>query len=119
MDSISRALTLQSGASITLHAWPYRVFSANFLDFRHLLSAFRIMAGGEVEAPQQMLLDRVLLSSLPDQTDRDAVQVADLPEVLDAIFDLNRLEDVAAKPLSLYLRLLQAENDVLETRAGP
>lgn len=115
MDTLTRPLTLQSGVSVTVHAWPYLTFTASFLDFRHLLSAFRGAAGGEEAGlPQQLLLDRVLLSSVPGEADRQQVMAADLPELLEAIYDLNRLEDVAAKPLSLYTRLLQAETGSLE-----
>lgn len=116
MELLHRAVTLNSGVSIMVQAWPYQRFTANYLDFRALLAAIREHAGFQEdgELPQQALVDRVVLASVPEADDRARLTVADLPELLEAVFDLNRLMEMAAKPLSLYTRLLQAEMDHLE-----
>lgn len=121
MELLHRAVTLNSGLSIMLQAWPYTRFTANYLDFRALLKALREHAGFQEdgELPQQALIDRVVLASVPEGKDREALQVADLPELLEEISELNRLMAMAVKPLSLYTRLLQAEMDSLEAPTPP
>lgn len=121
MDFLTSALTLQSGLSITLRAWPYLTFTANYLDFRNLLLAFREHAqfAADSDLPQQALINRVVAASVPEEKDRELMAAGDIGALLEAIFELNRLTDVAAKPLSLYQRLLQAEMSSLEPPNPP
>lgn len=121
MDLLTAPLTTQAGLSITVQAWPYLQFTANYLDFRALLTAYRehVEFGADSELPQQPLLDRVLERSVPDGKDRELIASADVPDLLETIFQLNRLESLASKPLRLYQRLLQAEASGLEPSTPP
>ncbi|MBZ9715275.1 hypothetical protein [Deinococcus multiflagellatus] len=121
MSYYSRPHTLASGVTITLEPWPYKAFAAGYADLRTLLKAFRERASDSPDQEEhlQPLLDRVLLAAIPSDEDRTQVHGPDLPDLLQAIFDLNRVEDVAAKPLGLYQRLLQAELSTLETHPTP
>lgn len=116
MDFLTAAVTLHSGATVTVCAWSYLNFSASLADYRNLLAAFRERIGaGTGELPQQLLLDRVIMAAVPAEADRGLIMAADLPLLLDAIFVLNRVEDITAKSLGLHMRLLQAEASALET----
>lgn len=111
------ALTLTSGVTITVTAWPYASFAACLADYRALLKAHRehaAFAEGS-DLPEQVLLDRFLLANIHSGKDRAQVTAADYPELLEAVHALNRVETVVAKPLGLYQRLLQAEMTSLET----
>ncbi|MBZ9715491.1 hypothetical protein [Deinococcus multiflagellatus] len=121
MSYYSRPYTLTSGATITLEPWSYKTFGACYADLRAVLKAFRERASDSPsqEEDLQLLLDRVLLAAVPRAEDRDQVLGPDLADLLGAIFDLNRVDEVAAKPLSLYQRLLQAELSTLETPPPP
>lgn len=114
------ALTLTSGVTITVTAWPYATFAACLADYRALLRAHREHAafaeGGHL--PEQVLLDRFLLANIHREPDRAQVTAADHPDLLEAVHVLNRVETVVAKPLGLYQRLLQAEMAVMETPTG-
>jgi len=119
MDLLTRPATLQNGVTITVQAWPYAAFAANYMDYRNLLLAFRERSGGqEGQQPQQRLLDRVILSCVPREEDRSQIAAADVGELLEVVHDLNQLDEVAAKPLGLYMRLLRAETDTLEASPG-
>ena len=108
--------TLQSGETITLRAWPYTEFSANYADYLNLLALLRAGFGAaEPDPSQQSLLNRVLLASIR-ANDVDLLSVADLPGLLEGIFELNRIEEIAAKTHGLHARVVQAvENAHRET----
>lgn len=110
------ALTLSSGVTVTVTAWPYASFAACLADYRALLKAHRERAAFTEGStlPEQLLLDRFLLANVPSDADRAQVTAADYPELLEAVHVLNRVETVVAKPLGLHQRLLQAEITVME-----
>ena len=111
--------TVQSGETISLRAWTYLEFSANYADYLNLLAALR--AGTEQAEPDpllQSLLNRVLTSSVR-ANDLDLIAVADVPGILEAIFALNRVEEMAAKPLGLYSRVVQAMDSARSTTTSP
>jgi hypothetical protein len=100
--------TVQSGETISLRAWSYLEFSANYADYLNLLAALRSGAGqAEPEPLQQSLLERVMAASVR-ANDLDLIAVADVPGILEAVFDLNRIEEMAAKPLGLHSRVVLA-----------
>lgn len=117
----SAPLDLTSGVTITLTPWPYLHFAARYAEYRRLLTAFRERAifREDSEHPQDTLLERVILGAVPSEGDREQILTPDLGLLLEAIHDLNRLDEVAAKPLGLYQRLLQAESSALETPSAP
>ncbi|WP_278911626.1 hypothetical protein [Deinococcus wulumuqiensis] len=119
MQLYSQSIPLRSGATVTVQAWPYLSYSANYLDYRRLMATFRERAGGQLsEVDQQGLLNRVLIASVPSDTDRQSIEVVDLPVLMEAILELNDLEGVAKKLLGLHLRLLQAEVGAVDLPAG-
>jgi uncharacterized membrane protein len=100
--------TVQSGETITLRAWTYLEFSANYADYMNLLAALRAGASqAEPDHLQQSLLERVMAASVR-ANDLDLIAVADVPGILETIFDLNRVEEMAAKPLGLHSRVVLA-----------
>lgn len=108
MSLITTKLALgQNGPTITVQAWTYAQFSENYADFRRLLA---VLSGHHDEdGAQQMLLDRVLLSSVPQEQDRQALGVLDLPDLLETVAELNHLTEVTSKARELFLRLVAAE----------
>ncbi|MFC4636992.1 hypothetical protein [Deinococcus hohokamensis] len=117
-NPFSRAVTLRSGLTITVEAWPYKRFAACYTNFRNLLQAARETAGFENESEYdlQQLLDRVVLESVPEESDRVRIQTPDLEALIDAIEGLNNVRGVVAKLLSSYAGLLRAEADSLESQ---
>lgn len=114
MTLFSTHFRLQSGANVTVQAWSYLHFAANYADYRALLAAFRERVGGTSgDEPQQLLLDRVVLASVPKLEDRELLGAADLPDLLVAIAELNTLPDIAGKALDLLQQLQQAELQAL------
>lgn len=102
-------LTLLNGITITLHAWGYRDFSARYADYLNLVAALAQRANTPgAEFHEQLLLERVLAHSVPSVEDQALITVPDVPEILETIFNLNRIEEMAAKPLGLQLRRMQA-----------
>lgn len=109
MGLITTKLALdQNGPPITVQAWPYAQFSANYADFRRLLTLLSGYKDAE-DGAQQILLDRVILSSVPEEQDRQSLGVVDIPDLLEAIAELNHLAEVASAAQELLLRLLTAE----------
>ena len=111
--------TIQSGETISLRAWTYLEFSANYTDYLNLLAALRMgMEQVEPDPLLQSLLNRVLTSSVR-ANGLDLVAVADVPGILEAIFTLNRVEEMAAKPLGLHSRVVQAMDSARSTTTSP
>ena len=111
--------TVQSGETISLRAWTYLEFSANYADYLNLLAALRAGTGqAEPDPLLQSLLNRVLTASVR-ANDLDLIAVADVPGILEAIFTLNRVEEMAAKPLGLYSRVVQAMDSARSTTTSP
>lgn len=111
--------TLQSGETVSVRAWPYLEFSANYSDFLSLLAALKAgLNQAEPEPLMQSLLNRVLLASIR-QNDLDLIAVADVPGLLEAIFELNNVEQMAAKPLGLHSRVVQAVVNAQTPDAAP
>lgn len=114
MTPFSTSFQSQSRASITVQAWSYLHFAANYADYRTLLASFRERVGGAAgDEPQQLLLDRVILASVPRPEDRELLGAADLPDLLVTIAELNSLSDIAGKALDLLQQLQQAEIQAL------
>ncbi|MFC3833507.1 hypothetical protein [Deinococcus rufus] len=106
MNLHTAPLKLQCGATINVHAWPYRVFTARYADYRRVLD---LLCEPTFQASTQGLLDRVLEASVPAPEDRALIATPDLEGLLDTIQALNRLVEVASKPLRLRRHLTRAE----------
>ncbi|GGL18347.1 hypothetical protein [Deinococcus radiotolerans] len=117
----SAPLDLVNGTTVTVMPWPYLHFAARYAEYRKLLRSFRERAvfNEDGEHPQDLLIERVVTGAVESEADRAQIHAADIGNLLQVIHDLNRLDDVAAKPLSLYQRLLQAESSALETPGEP
>lgn len=107
MSEHARTVTLASGPTITLTAWTLEQISANTADYFNLLRAFLADLKAEATLDQEFttLLVRLVRLSLAQPEDATHVTARDLPEVLEAIWELNELGEFAKKLLSLHHRL--------------
>lgn len=116
LAALTRPVTLQSGATVTLRAWGLDHIEQHTSDFFAFLRLFvQGVRGAAIEEQPALLglLGRVARSSLTDPADADLLTVADLPEVAQAIYDLNGLDRVAGKLIGLLTRAQQAVSDAL------
>lgn len=111
LASLTQTVTLQSGATITIRAWSLMHVEQHTADFFAFLRFFvQGIRGQDLGAQPRALglLGRVALASLIDPQDAELLTAADLPVLAQAIFDLNRLGDVAGGLIGLLTRAQQA-----------
>lgn len=97
------AFTTAAGATITLEAWGRKRLIARILDFRnfyaHFAAYLRAQEAGHppdenIENLIELLADRVIGSAVPDENERALIEAADMPDLLDALDELNRIRDL-------------------------
>ncbi|AWT34493.1 hypothetical protein DM785_02240 [Deinococcus actinosclerus] len=116
LAALTRPVTLQSGATVTIRAWGLDHIEQHTSDFFAFLRLFvQGVRGAAIEEQPALLglLGRVARSSLADPADADLLTVADIPTVAQAVYDLNGLDNVAGKLIGLLTRAQQAVSDAL------
>lgn len=119
LAALNSTVTLQTGAHVTIRAWGLEFVEQHTEDFFAFLRLFVQGVRGQDLATQPQalgLLSRVARASLTDPEDAELLTVADLPVLARAIFDLNRLGDVAGGLIGL---LAMAQQAVAEASAPP
>ena len=128
LASIQRSVTLQCEVTVTVRAWGLLTVEANMADFFAFLRLFLSgVKGLDAATPEERdaqyarslgLLRRVVQASLVKPEDAELLTVADLPVIANAIFELNRLGDVAGGLLGLLGVWQQAVVSARESAAG-
>ena len=112
LQSLQRPVTLANGATVTVRAWSLDMIEQSSADFFGFLRLFaRALAdGGELGVPDAALglLSRVAQASLADPADAALLTVADLGDLAQAIFEVNRLAEVPGKLIGLLIRATEA-----------
>ena len=114
MQDLQRTVTLSGGATVTVEAWPFGYVMANSADFFAVLEFCTQVMRGEIDvlsgygAQHGALLTRVIEQSLSRPADTQLLKVSDVPDILEAIFELNGLEELIKKSLRLRERQLLA-----------
>ncbi len=122
LTSLVQPVTLQSGITVQIRAWSLLHVEQHTTDFFAFLRFFvQGIRGQDLDTqPRAMgLLGRVAHASLVDPADTEQLTVADLPVLAQAIFDLNRLGDVAGGLLGLLTHAQQAVAEASEQAGNP
>jgi len=115
MRDLRQTYTTMSGATITIRAWGLGYVQAASADFFAVTAYFAELARGDdvlsdgLPELRAQLLQRVIDHSVPDETDRRMISVGDLPDILGIIFEINGLEALLKRLLSVrekYLGIL-------------
>ena len=125
MKDLQRTLTVASGASVTIEAWGFGYVLANSTDFFSILEFFTHVLRGEADvlngfgAAHGQLLTRVIEQSLARPEDKAFLKLSDIPDLMEAIFELNGLESLVKKSLLLRERQLTAATQTIGPSQTP
>lgn len=128
MTKYQRTITIENGderMTIVVRAWPLPMIGANLADFLALVDAFV----ARVRDPEGVLagtlgmsgeaLVRVVRLSLANPEDEGLVRAPDLPDVLDAIWEVNAVGELLKKSLELRLRKSTALQAAAKAMGAP
>lgn len=116
LAALTQTVPLQSGVSVTIRAWGLDYVEQHTADFFAFLRLFvQGVRGQNLDAQPAALglLSRVARASLTKPEDAELLTVADLPDLAQAIFELNRLGDVAGGLIGLLTRAQQAVSEAI------
>lgn len=108
----TRAVELASGQNVTVQAWTLADIAANTADFYALLELIASPFDDQAQGGTPELFrvaERSIRLSLTRPEDATLVRAPDIPELLDAIFEVNGLADLVKKTMRLRLKLKQAQ----------
>ncbi len=110
---MNETIILQTGPAATVKPWPFKHAAANLATYLAFLSEWRLFIGAaqrqeRVDSTRmQVLMDQVLIDAGldPDQAVSD-----DFRSVLDAIEQVNGVDELVSKPIGLLVRKMEAIN---------
>jgi len=107
MSEHAQTVPLSNGVTITVVAWSLDQIAANSADFLNLLRAFTASLTTDQPLSQEFaaLVVRTVRLSLQRPEDAAHVTARDLPELMQAVWDVNGLGDLVKKLLSLQLQV--------------
>lgn len=118
LPEYTRPVTLSGGATVTVTAWSLADVAAHATDFQAVLDA---LTASLRETPPPLpsqdsmeLLARVIRLSLTRPEDAALVRACDFPDLLEAIWQVNHLGDLAKKALRLRLEADRMRQALLE-----
>ncbi|RJF74463.1 hypothetical protein D3875_04070 [Deinococcus cavernae] len=118
-----RPLQLSDGSQVTVKAWLMDELVAHPLEFMALIDALNApITGQPADLFREQIpaaLHRAVRVSLQQPEDMQRVKVADLPDLLEAIWEVNAVQELQKKSLSFRLRIQQAQAEVLRPLSSP
>ncbi|KQR37728.1 hypothetical protein [Deinococcus sp. Leaf326] len=122
LPDYTRPVTLSSGVTVTVSAWGLADVAAHATDFQAVLDA---LTASLRDVPPPMpsqdsmaLLTRSIQLSLTRPEDAVLVKACDFPDLLEAIWEVNGLGDLAKKALRLRLEADKVRQALLAEHLG-
>ena len=115
MTEHAQSVQTASGITVTVLAWSLDQIAANSADFLNLLRAFTATLTTDQPLTEEFsaLVVRCVRLSLQDPADAAHITARDLPEVLQAVWDVNGLGDLVKKLLGLQLQVRTGMQEAL------
>lgn len=118
MSEHIQTVTTAQGATITVQAWSLDQIAANSADFLNLLRVFTSSLQGEALSEEfSTLVVRSVRLSLQRPEDAALITARDLPDVMQAVWEVNGLGDLVKKLLSLQLQVKTGMQEALSSTA--
>ncbi len=107
MSEHAQTVQLANGVTITVVAWSLDQIAANSADFLNLLRAFTssLTSDQPLAAEFSTLVVRSVRLSLLQPEDAAHITARDLPDVMQAVWEINGLGDLVKKLLALQLQV--------------
>lgn len=107
MSEHAQTVQLANSVTVTVVAWPLDQIAANSADFLNLLRAFTATLTGDQPLTEEFstLVVRAIRLSLQRPEDATHITARDLPELMQAVWDVNGLGDLVKKLLFLQLQV--------------
>ncbi|GAA0508386.1 hypothetical protein [Deinococcus depolymerans] len=119
MSPYQKTVPLRSGVTVTVQAWAFADMAARSAEFMGMLESFTARIKGEVtdlpDVDALRLMERTVRFSLHRPEDHELLRACDLPDLVEAIWEVNGLGDLVGKFLRLRLAAHQRQEAALSS----